>query len=162
MLSDITYKSLQKRRNILHWLFSSPNNKFIVTRINLPVTNTYYHQLWTNRRFTVKESNFMYLNTYLCSYTDDYSMLINLSALTSEQKTRKIGYRDAILHTARKQLYHKPSLCIMLDYPWTPLPFNFNIKFKGFLQLLSVSLPQIPFINSTYIHNRCPNFYLQL
>ena len=37
-----------------------------------------------------------YLLTYLYSSTDHYSMLINLSALTSEQKTRNKGYRDAI------------------------------------------------------------------
>ena len=31
-----------------------------------------------------------------------------------EQKTRKIGYRDAITHYVPETTYHKPSLCLML------------------------------------------------
>ena len=41
-------------------------------------------------------------------------MLINLSKLTTEQKTRKIGYRDAILYYVPETTFHKPSLCLML------------------------------------------------
>ena len=39
-----------------------------------------------------------YLLAYLCLYANLYSMLITLSKLTTEQKTRKIGYRDAITY----------------------------------------------------------------
>ena len=49
---------------------------------------------------------------------DYYKMLIVILTLTSEQKTRKIGYRDAnFLNMARKQPFHKPSFVLKVDYP---------------------------------------------
>ena len=110
----------QKRRNILRQLFSSPSDKlchhrhkFIDVQSLLPsvilISSTYNQR----SEFYVPQ----YLLICLCSNTDLYSTLINLSKLTSEPKTRKIGYRDAIYCYVPETTFHKPSFVLNVDYP---------------------------------------------
>ena len=60
-----------------------------------------------------------------------------------EQKTRKIGYRDAnFFYTARITTYYKPGLSIMLIIREPHFHLTVILTFKGFSQLLSVTLLQ--------------------
>ena len=114
----------------------------------------YDHQLWLYRWLTAKEANLCTSTLIcLCSCSDLYLMLIKFSKLTSEPKTRKIGYRDAIYCYVPETTYHKPSLCLMLII--REPHFHLYIHFKHFLHM------HYRFI-ATYIHNRCQNFHLQL
>ena len=158
MLSDINFQSLQKRRNILRQLFSSSNNKLYRHYNNFSTNRIYYHQSWTYRQFTTKESN--YVPQYLL--TNSYLMLINLSALTYEQKTRKrLSRRDYSLCPGNN-FFINQCLCLTLIIREPHFHLTLNLTFKGFSQLLSVTLSQYHSFIAPYIHNRCPNFHLQL
>ena len=58
--------------------------------------------------------------------------LLTLSWRTSLTTSRKLVIKvteTRLLNTSRKQLFHKPRFMLNVDYPWTPLPFNFKFKF---------------------------------
>ena len=59
-----------------------------------------------------------------------------------EQKTRKIGYRDANFFYGPETTYHKPSLCLMLIIREPHFHLTSILTFKGFSHLLSVTLSQ--------------------
>ena len=108
---DVQVIIMPEWRNALHQLFLSSNNKF------------YHHyskfdnnqNLLQCRRLIAKETDLCAsILTYLCSNTDLYSMLINLSKLTTSRKLVVKVTETRLLIKSRKQLIMNQVLCLTL------------------------------------------------
>ena len=140
--------------------FYLQTTNLIVIKTKSLRTKTYYHQLRMYRRFTAKEMN-------LCTSTPTYARTPTtiqcLSPYLSSRLSRKLVKPVKSFKYVPETTYHKPSLGIMLIIREPHFQLTLiSINFKGFLQLLSVTISPYHKHILPYIHNRGPNFHLQL